>query len=136
MLRDFVVYAKSLCYYLFGGETMVDKDKLMQILQKFDVDELWVSFDDLYSADHTNSNDCVLAVKKNATYADQDFKRIWAPLMQFFAPAYDDDDDAVAASVGLTVHIICGKEKHAMNVYEKAKQSCHLVYTKEVGLIG
>lgn len=62
---------------------MVDKDKLMQILQKFDVDELWVSFDDLYSADHTNSNDCVLAVKKNATYADQDFKRIWAPLMQF-----------------------------------------------------
>lgn len=115
---------------------MVDKDKLMQILQKFDVDELWVSFDDLYSADHTDSNDCVLAVKKNATYADQDFKRIWAPLMQFFAPAYDDDDDAVAASVGLIVHIICGKEKHAMNVYEKAKQSCHLVYTKEVGLIG
>lgn len=115
---------------------MADKDKLIQILQKFDVDELWVSFDDLYSADHTGSNDCVLAVKKSATYADQDFKRIWAPLMQFFAPAYDDDDDAVAASVYIMIYAIYGKEPSDQQVFEDYKSKCHLVYTKDGGLIG
>ena len=115
---------------------MADKDKLIQILQKFDVDELWDSFDDLYSADHTDSNDCVLAVKKSATYADQDFKRIWAPLMQFFAPAYDDDDDAVAASVYIMIYAIYGKEPSDQQVFEDYKSKCHLVYTKDGGLIG
>ena len=56
--------------------------------------------------------------------------------MQFFAPAYDDDDDAVAASVYIMIYAIYGKEPSDQQVFEDYKSKCHLVYTKDGGLIG
>lgn len=115
---------------------MTNKEKLLQILHDFDVDELWVSFEDLYSEDHTSDNDYILAVKRNATYADHGFKQIWSPLMRFFASSFDDNDDAIAGSVYTTVDIVCGKEELSMQVFNRHKSKCHLVYTKGRGLIG
>lgn len=114
---------------------MKDKNKLLQVLQQYNIDELWVNFDDSFGKDHESEREKVIIVKHAAYYGDSDLHKAETTIMTYFAPKYASDEEDDVNQVQTECLTVNGMEELPVQLFNKMKGDCHLLYKKEAGLL-
>lgn len=114
----------------------LDRDALLTVLQEYEVNELWVSFENPFNYRRSGHvMDDIILIWDSQDKADMYWSKASTEVLRLFDPDSDSDEDEVVAAVELmTFYFINHKEM--FKFARSCKEHVTKIYDKETGFIG
>lgn len=114
----------------------LDRDALLKVLQKYEVDELWVDFKNPFKYKRRGHGLYYIYIIWNSQdKADKYWGKADTEILILFDPDFDSDEDEVVAAVELMTTYSIGL-KHMLEFAKSGKRHVTKIYDKETGFIG
>ncbi len=119
---------------------MTMREQFLSIVEKYDIDEVWVNFDEALEHPHVENGKTYLIYKKDAYVGQRELSCANYAVLETFAPSLktiDVYDPIESDSVHLRYMIVPGLDKNRVAKFEKRKQDgFRLLYRKGDGIVG
>ncbi len=119
---------------------MTMKEQFLQIVKKYDIDEVWVNFDEAFDRPHVDYGEVYIIYKKDGHLGQYELSCANFDIMATFAPTLrtidiENFDDSESISLGYM--IVPGLDKERVSDFEEMKKDgFRLLYSKGDGIVG
>lgn len=119
---------------------MTMREQFLQIVEKYDIDEVWVNFDEALDRHHVDDGETYIIYKKDGHLGQKELLYANYDIMATFAPTLrtaDIEDPIESDSIHLSYMIVPGlSEKRVASFERMKKDGFRLLYSKGDGLVG
>lgn len=112
----------------------VDKQKLLEVLQKYDVKELWVNFHNPFEYRRSPKRSGISDVVLVKLCKDDEFSQVSFEVQALFDQDWNSDEEDVIMAINLMAFRI--NDSDDINSFTRDNRKCYLLYTKEGGFLG
>lgn len=112
----------------------VDKQKLLEVLRKYDVKEMWVNFCNPFEYRRSSKSPGISDVVLIKLCKDDEFSQVSFEVQALFDPDWSSDEEDVIMAINLMAFRI--NDFDDIESYTRDNRKCYLLYTKEDGFLG
>ena len=113
----------------------LDREALLEVLKKYEVDELWVDFDNPFNyVRNEHRFDYIYLIWDSQDKADKYWCKADTAIMIIFDPDFDSDEDEVVMAVNLMSSYSIGLE-HMLDFAKSTNRDVRKIYDKGIGFI-